>query len=91
MQPFETKMVGDEAKFVCDKWEFMANTNKAVKTHWNKKHRKEAQEEEEAKTRGNELKQIEVKKLKTDLNKSKKTGETCSMMRAILWRSPSLK
>ena len=72
LQQFETKMVGDEAKFACDRCDFMGNTNRAVKLHWSKKHRREAQEEDDAKVKGKEVKQVEAKKLKEDLEKTKK-------------------
>ena len=71
MQKFETKMVGGELKFVCDKCDHTANTNRAVKGHWNKKHRREAEEEEDASTHGNAVDDAESKKLKVDTDKPK--------------------
>ena len=53
-------MVGDEAKFVYDICEYMANRKKAKKRG-----------SVEANTKGNELKEIEIKKLKTKLNNKK--------------------
>ena len=71
MQKFETKMVGDELKFVCDKCDHTANTNRAVKGHWNKKHRREAKEEEDASNHGKVVDDVESKKLKVDKDKLK--------------------
>ena len=64
LQQFESKMIGDEAKFMCDRCEFTGNTNRSVKLHWSKKHRREAQEEEDALTKGKTTKKKESKKSK---------------------------
>ena len=70
MQNFDRKMVGDIAKFLCDKCDYTANSNRAVKTHWAKKHRREVQEEEEIKTGGKPSETAEAKKLKPDEEKT---------------------
>ena len=63
LQQFEYKMIGDQAKFLCDRCEYNANTNRSVKLHWSKKHRREAQEEADALAKGKTLKK-ESKKSK---------------------------
>ena len=70
MQNFDRKMVGDIAKFLCDKCDYTANSNRAVKMHWAKKHRREVQEEEEIKTGGKPSETAEAKKLKPDEEKT---------------------
>ena len=42
MQKFEKRMIGDEAKYMCDKCDYTGSSNRSVKMHWGKKHRKEA-------------------------------------------------
>ena len=64
MQQFETKMVGGEAMFLCDRCDYMKATNRAVKAHWTRKHRREAQEEEEAVAKGKPVSEKESKKVK---------------------------
>ena len=61
---FEVKLIGDEDKFMCDRCDYIGATNKAVKGHWTRKHRREVQEEEEAKVKGKPDDQTEVKKVK---------------------------
>ena len=70
MQNFERKMVGDVAKFLCDKCDYTAITNRAVKMHWGKKHRREVQEEEEVKTGGKPSQTAEAKKLKPEVEQT---------------------
>ena len=72
MQKFEVKMIGGEAKVLCDKCEFKANNMGTVRNHWNKKHKREAQEDEEAKLQGKLVKPLEAKKMKADLDKTKR-------------------
>ena len=49
IKEFETKMVGDDAKWLFDICEYEGPSNQAVKTHWTKKHRREVQDHEDKK------------------------------------------
>ena len=64
LQNFEVKLIGDEARFMCDRCEYTGPSNKAVKGHWTRKHRREVQEEDEAKAKGKPVDQTIVKKVK---------------------------
>ena len=72
MQKFEKKMIGGEARFLCDKCDYNASSIRSVKMHWGKKHRRDMQEEEEAKTGGKPIKLAESKKMKHDEEKTAK-------------------
>ena len=72
MQKFKTKRIDGNVKFVCDRCDHTGNTNRAVKTHWNKKHRREAQEEEDAKNQDEDDKPVEPKKLREDIDEPKR-------------------
>ena len=72
MQKSETRMIGGEAKVLWDKCDFTGNTIRVVKNHWTKKHRRQPQEGEEAMVKGRQVKPVETKKLRADLEKTKK-------------------
>ena len=71
MQKLEKRMIGDEAKYMCDKCDYTGRSNRSVKMHWGKKHRREAQEESDDKMSGKPTKETESKKLKADEDKTK--------------------
>ena len=52
LQKFEVKMIGGEAKVLCDKCDFVANNMRTVRTNWSKKHRREVQEDEDNRSQG---------------------------------------
>ena len=69
MLVFETKMVGGEVKWLCDKCDYTGRSNIAVKMHWTRKHRREA-EEDEAKRKGEKIEPEYEKK------RTKESGES---------------
>ena len=66
IQEFETKIIEAEAKWLCDLCDYTGTSNKSVKQHWTKKHRREV-EEDEAKKRGEKMEpENEEKRQKED-------------------------